>query len=460
MLHCTVLPVVDDGLGNSAYVVDTGDGRAILIDPSIDVRAVERVVHGRRLTVSHVFETHLHADFVSAAHRYQVQGVVVAAPGVGGRLFPHLGLMDGSRTTFGDCSLEALATPGHAPDHFAYVLRQGPLTIGVFTGGSLLVGGVARTDLHGEQNTSTHAREQFRSLQRLKALPDSTVVYPTHGAGSFCSAPVGAARTSSIAQELLTNPMFQSEDEDEFVALLLGRLGSYPPYFRQLPEVNRSGAEQVVTEPGRLGLDPVALGSLLHSDSLIIDVRRRARFATSHLPGSLAIPLRPAFGTWLGWLVSSSETPLVIIHDEDQDPSEVAWQCAKVGFRSIVGYVPDGLAAWTDAGGMTNAMPLRDASDCGDAVLVDVRQASEFSAGHVPGAMHIELGALSSRASELADLDLVIMCAVGDRAASAASILARAGSHSVAFVSGGPGDWAAGHAGRRLEVTPSALSRE
>ena len=188
-----VVPLVDEGLGNSTYLVDLGDGRALAIDPSRDLRSVRDLAAERGLRVVYSAETHLHADFLSGSVQLATEGAQVIASADGGRAFPHLGLHDEDELDLGGLTLQALATPGHTAEHLAYLLLDGTSPLGVFTGGSLLVGAAARTDLAGAEHTVDLARAQYRSIQRLARLPDSTPVYPTHGAGSFCSAPPGAA---------------------------------------------------------------------------------------------------------------------------------------------------------------------------------------------------------------------------------------------------------------------------
>ena len=450
VLTDAVVPVEDAGLGNCAYVLSLGGGRAALVDPSRDLRAVREVLRSRGLTVSHALETHLHADFLSAARPLRSEGVTIGASAEGRRLFAHQGLHDGDRLTFGTLSVKVLATPGHSPDHVAYLLLEGDDPVAVFTGGSLLVGGAARTDLHGEDRTVELARSQFRSLQRFRSLPDAVVVYPTHGSGSFCSAPVGSARMSTIGRERITNALFAEEDEDAFVDRLLGSLGSYPTYFGRLPEANRRGASVMRADPVLESLEPGAAELLIASGALVVDVRQRERFARGHIPGSLSIPLRPAFASWLGWLVPEAETPIIVVRDADQDGSDAVWQARKIGYETLVGEVSDGLNGWNESGRATACIPLLDASEMVGATLLDVRQAAEYDAGHVPGALNIELGQLPAQAPDLVAEDVIVMCAVGDRAASAASILARAGSRTVRFVAGGPEEWVASGEGRVL----------
>jgi hydroxyacylglutathione hydrolase len=443
----SVAPVLDPGLGNQAYLVDLGDGRALAVDPSLDLRGLDAVADRAGLWVAVAAETHLHADFVSGATRLaRRDGARVVGSAGGARRFEHLGLGDGETVDLGGLTLRSWSTPGHTDEHVAYILEDGGEPLAVFTGGSLIVGAAARTDLVSPELTEPLARAQFRSLRRLAALPDGTPVFPTHGAGSFCSAPPGAERTTTIGREKATNPLMGIEDEDLFVATLLGSLGTYPPYFSRLSAVNRAGP----AEPGPAALAslPVAqVAAMRGAGAEVIDVRPVGDYSAGHVPGSIANTLRPAFATWLGWLVADPGTPLIVVRNPDQDPEEILWQARKIGYDHIVGELAGGMAAWVAAGQPVATTPLMRADDVDPAAVVDVRQLSEYRSGHVPGALTVELGALIDH--HLPRGPLVTMCGHGERAASAASVLERAGRNDVSVLAAGPADWA--------EATGSAL---
>ncbi|PRX51501.1 glyoxylase-like metal-dependent hydrolase (beta-lactamase superfamily II) [Prauserella shujinwangii] len=443
MTDLQLVPLVDEGLGNSAYLLDLGDGRALLVDVSLDLRAAWAAARRRGLRPAFAADTHLHADFLSGARQLAAtEGTRILASAAGHREFAHTGLRDGDEVDLGGLRLRALATPGHTEEHLCFLLLDGDTPAGVFTGGSLLVGSAARTDLVAPGRTEALARQQYAALRRLATLPDEVAVWPTHGAGSFCSAPPGAERTSTIGREKATNPLLRVADEDAFVTALTGSLGSHPPYFRWLAEVNRRGPEVLDTPPDLPPLDVPAVRSLLADGALLIDVRPVPEFAAAHVPGAVSIPLRPAFAPWLGWLVEP-ERPLVVVRGAGQDPAEIAWQAAKIGFSGLTGELAGGLAAWVAEGGETTGTRLVRPGPLGRERVLDVRQAAEFAAGHVPGAAHVELGALAAGAGALSREPTVVMCGHGERAMSAASLLERAGHRDVAVLTGGPGDWAA-----------------
>ena len=436
-----VISLVDEGLGNSAYLLDLGDGRALAVDASLDLRALRAAADRRGLHVAYAADTHLHADFLSGAFRLAAEdGARVLASKAGNREFPHGAMDDGDEADLGGLTLRALSTPGHTHEHVAFQVVDGSRVLGVFTGGSLLVGSAARTDLVAPERTEELARAQYQSLQRLAQLDDEVAVWPTHGAGSFCSAPPGAERTSTIGAERATNALLRAETEDAFVTQLLESLGSFPPYFLRLGESNRRGPAPVSGDTlGSLSAGDVA--RLATDGAQLVDVRPVPDFSEAHVPGSVSIPLRPVFATWLGWLVEA-DRPIIIVRNTDQDPAEILWQARKVGYDQIVGELDGGLTSWTEAAMPTGSIPLVSAEGLEDAAVLDIRQDSEFAAGHIPGAAHVELGDLATGTAAVPSRPTVVMCGHGERAMGAASLLARAGHREVAVLDGGPTDWA------------------
>ncbi|MEW1952860.1 MBL fold metallo-hydrolase [Terrabacter sp. NPDC080008] len=438
----TVIPLVDEGLGNSAYLLDLGDGRALALDVSRDLRRVREVTDQRGFRIAFAADTHLHADFLSGAVQLGASdGARVLASAQGGREYPHTGLGDGDEVDLGGLTLRTLATPGHTHEHIAFELLDGARTVGVFTGGSLIVGSAARTDLVSPGQTEELARAQYRSLQRLALLPDDVAVWPTHGAGSFCAAPPGAERTSTIGTERATNPLLGASSEDAFVEQLLSSLGSFPPYFLRLGEINRRGPA-LVLGASLPGLTPAEVGRLVRCGAEVVDVRPVPDFAAGHIPRAVSIPLRPVFATWLGWLLSE-DTPLVIVRNADQDPAEILWQARKVGYDNVLGELQGGIAAWNEDNRPVRATPLTTPDAVTDsAQVIDVRQDREYAGAHLPTARNIELGFLPTSAKQLPDGPIVVMCGHSERAMGAASVLERAGHTHVSVLDGGPQDWA------------------
>jgi rhodanese-related sulfurtransferase len=265
-------------------------------------------------------------------------------------------------------------------------------------------------------------------------------VWPTHGAGSFCSAPPGAARVTTIGAEKAGNALLAAPDEDAFARQLLASLGSYPAYFAHLAEVNRQGPAPLTSAPRLAPLTPAAVGSLLGRGGWMIDVRPIADFAAGHIPGALSIPLRDQFATWLGWLLPAG-APLAFVLGDGQDPAEVAWQALKIGYQQLAGQLAGGMAAWRAGGRPAEQTELVTADRIEGRAVLDVRQAAEYASGHVPHAVHVELGDLPGRAPD-APGRAVVMCGHGERAMTAASLLQQAGHRGLAVLAGGAQDWA------------------
>jgi glyoxylase-like metal-dependent hydrolase (beta-lactamase superfamily II)/rhodanese-related sulfurtransferase len=378
---------VDEGLGHSSYLVDLGDGTAAIVDPPRFPTAHLAGAKASSLETRWTIDTHSHADYVTGSPALAADDTITFVAPAASRLeTPHLAVRDEERMLLAPgVTLRANATPGHTPDHHVYLFEQAGAPVALFTGGSLMVGAVGRTDLCGPDLAEPLARDMFHSLRRLDGLPDDLAVYPTHGAGSFCSAPGGSERTTTLGRERATNHLFRIDDEDNFVEELL------------------------------------------------------AGFARGHVPGSMSIVLRPVFASWLGWL-TPLDRPIVIVAADGQDRDEVVRQCLDVGHESIVGELDGGIEAWRSAGRPVTTVPLVGA-EAMVGTVVDVRQRAEFEAGHVPGAINVELGSLAQ--TPLPDAPVTVMCGHGERAMTGASILTARNHRDVSVLDGGPDTWTA-----------------
>jgi hydroxyacylglutathione hydrolase len=436
-----VTAIVDEGLGNSAYLVDLGDGGALVVDPERDPRPYLAELERRRLQARLVVETHLHADFVSGARELVAAGAELWAPAGSALAHPHRPLQNGEEIDIGGLMLKVIATPGHTPEHLSYLLLDGSTPVGLFSGGTLMTGGVARTDLLSADQTEPLARAAYRSIQeRLFTLPDDLAVYPTHGAGSFCSVGSGSERTTTIGTEIRSNPLFADEaDEDTFVARLLAGYGSFPPYFLELREVNRQSPKVYGTPlPPLPQLTAAELEAAISEGAEPVDVRSIEAFADGHIPGALSNPWRDQFATWLGWLVPR-DTPLVFVTDEKVNRQDLVWAALTVGFERILGELAGGMETWAEAELSVARIPIIDDASDHDRTILDVRQDTEYRSGHLPDVVHIELGAIAQAAEDLAHGGVLVHCGHGERAMTAASLLTRAGHPNVAVYKGGPG---------------------
>ena len=436
--------LADPGLGNSAWLADLGDGSALVVDPSRDPRSVLAEAGKRGLRIRWVAETHLHADFVSGARELitQVPDATLFAAADAQLAYPHEPVADGVEVDLGGVRLRPLATPGHTPEHLAYLLLDGDRPAALFSGGTLIVDGVARPDLVSPELTEPLARDAWRSItERLLTLPEDLDVYPTHGGGSFCSAGSPGRAVTTIGEQRAGNPLLQAGDEDAFVQRLLAGLGSFPPYFLRLREVNRGGPRLYGTDtPALERLDPDEAERRVAAGGQLIDVRPIDEYAAGHVPGSLSIELRGQFATWLGWLVEDPAAPLLFIVGEAQDRDDLVRQCLKIGYENLAGELAGGVEAWQATGRDIAVTQLTD-MPAADRTVVDVRQRSEWNAGHIPDAVHVELGDVTSAADELPDDRLITHCVHGQRSTTAASILEQSGRRDVAVFTGGPDEW-------------------
>jgi glyoxylase-like metal-dependent hydrolase (beta-lactamase superfamily II)/rhodanese-related sulfurtransferase len=430
---------VSEGLGHSSYLVELGDGSALVIDAARLPTEQRTYAEQTGLTIAWAADTHTHADYISGSPELAGDGAVFLAPAAAGLSHRHRGLTDGDVLELGNYQLTVIATPGHTPDHLSYLLAddQGPVVL--FSGGSLMVGAVGRTDLLGDDRREELARDLFRALRdRVLTLPDDLAVYPTHGAGSFCSAPASGERTTTIGHERATNPMLQPAAEDDFVEALLGGLGSFPTYFRRLPAINRHPVTRYdeVPELPAVGLDD--LDRLVEQGAIVIDARPALDFAAGHIPGALSIALRPAFASWLGW-VADPDQPLVFVLANDQDEADLVRQALTVGYERLAGRLADGLETWSGSGRPLESVDVIPPDQI-DRPVLDVRQLDEYNEGHVPGSTHIELGSLGN--AVLPPGPVATMCGHNERSMTAASILQQGAVDSVAAVRGGYNAWA------------------
>jgi len=436
----SVEAVVDEGLGHSSYLVDLGDGRALVVDPPRIPDRHRDAAHARGLTIALTADTHSHADYISGSPALASLGAEFLAPRDAHLEVAHHGVVptDEIQVRPG-LVLRAIATPGHTPEHLAYLLCEDERPVALFSGGSLMVGTIGRTDLLGAELQDDLARRLYHALhEEVLTLPDDVVVYPTHGAGSFCSAPGATDRTTTIGRERSTNPLLHAPDEDTFVRQLIAGFGSFPAYFSRLPEVNRHATRTYDRVPSLNRLDADRFRRLLDAGAVVIDARRITEFSEGHVPGALSIELRPVFASWLGWLVEP-DRQLVFVLDRDQDRADLVRQCLDIGYENLAGELDHGMTAWR-----ADELPEEHIPIVGPAALtatvIDVRQHHEYVAGHLPGSANVELGSLEATLDRITASPLVVMCGHGERAMSGASILTRHRGREISVLVGGPED--------------------
>jgi hydroxyacylglutathione hydrolase len=462
-----IRPFVDEGLGNSSYLVASkATGQALVVDPERDVDRYVQVAEGLGLRLTHAVETHLHADFVSGVRELAAQAnLTIGASAEAHLAFAYLPLRDGDTFPLGDLTVGILETPGHTPEHISFTLteagRSAPSAI--FTGGALIVGGAARTDLLGQHLTQPLTRLLYHTLHRkLLHFPDEVAIYPTHGAGSFCNVPSSPERVTSIGRERQGNPLAQARSEEEFVAQALEDLPSYPTYFAYLRAVNqlRSHVLHGLPLPGPLSA-PDVQAHMAHGGVAVIDTRTPREFAAGHIPDAYGIPLGAPLATWAGWVVPFA-APLILVADDPRQREEAVRQLIRIGYDDLRGYLEGGLAAWQAEGLPVARVPLMSVEELYRAhqrgaapQVLDVRQDAEWRAGHLPGARHIEGGRLRVAHVPLPkDEPLVVHCAHADRSTVAVSLLQRRGYGNLTLLYGGFSAWQAAGYPVQGEVSP------
>jgi len=443
-------------LGCASYVVADG-GVGAVVDPKWEIEAYLELADEHGFEIRHVLETHNHADHVSGRGRLvEATGATVHVSPTPGLAYPHEILADGDAVELGETRIVALATPGHRPEHTAYLVvdgARGDEPVAVLTGDSLFIGDVARPDLAVEAGEG--ARGLHASLQRLLELPDHVQVLPGHVGGSLCGgAGMSEAPASTVGFERRFNPLLRLTDEDAFVSSLTTDLRPQPPNFRRIVALNSGPLlrEAASLEP----LAPARVDELLRDGATLVDGRAPKDWTAGHVPGSVsATMVRAAVGSRAAAAVDP-ESPVVVTAATDEDAARMARRLEAVGFRAVLGLLAGGVAAWTDAG-----LPVEHVESIGVPELarrlqkrlvvpLDVRDPHEWQDAHVPGSLHLPYHELSAAALEQLRTaengkPYAVVCGAGNRASLAASLLRRAGVRGVVHVGGGGVAELAGH---------------
>jgi hydroxyacylglutathione hydrolase len=443
-------PFVDTGLGNSAYLIGSHDTKkGILIDPLRDVDRYLQAASERGLTLTHILDTHLHADFVSGNREIAHQtGAVIAASADAQLGFEHQPLTEESVIDLGAFQVRVMATPGHSPEHVAFLLVEpdGKTPSAVFSGGALIVGGAARTDLLGVELAQPLARQLYHTIHdKLLELPDAVDVFPTHGSGSYCVAPVSSERVTTIGQERRSNSLAQARSEEEFMQRALAGLPSYPTYYKYLREVNQKGAKILGGIPVLKPLSAGEVQAMTEQGVVVLDVRHGKKFASGHIPSSYGIRVDAPLTTWAGWLIPFGSRIVLVSESTDQTVAATR-QLIRIGYDDLAGYLEGGIESWAKAGYPVETIPSLSVKELrerlGEVMLIDVRQHSEWSEGHIPNAIHFEAGRVAWEELPFPhDKPLAIQCASGNRSMSVSSVLRKRGYDNVIQVEGGINKW-------------------
>jgi hydroxyacylglutathione hydrolase len=437
-------------LAHASYLFGS-DGQAAVVDPQRDVEIYLEAAKKQGLQIRYIFETHLHADFVSGHNELAARtgaDIYIGKPAEA--TFPHIGVEDGFEIHVGRCRVNVLATPGHTLESTCLLLtdeEKSQTPFAVLTGDTLFIGDVGRPDLSKTYTPQQLAGMLYDSLnQKLMPLPNEVQVYPAHGAGSLCGRNMRAERSSTIGTERLTNYALQIKDRDEFIRQMTSNLPARPDYFLEDAAINRAGATSLADLPDLAPISPSELNTRIAQGDVALDVRPVDDFAASHIPGSINIALSGQFASWAGAVLGLSANPILIAANEDQI-SEARMRLARVGIENLGGYLSGGTDAWQQAGFELAKMPqisveeLRQHLANHDVKLLDVRRQGEWDAGHIDGAEWYPLDRFKAALPTLDDrTPVAVHCASGYRSMMAASLLQRAG-HNVINVIGGYAAW-------------------
>jgi len=441
-------------LSNNSYVVGSEQsGQCAVIDPARDINQYTNIASNHGVRIVYALETHLHNDFISGARELAAQtGCQVGSSASGGLLYPSVRLQDDDTFDLGEFQLRILHTPGHTPESISFMVEEQGEIRAVFTGGALLLGGAARVDLLGSRVAPYLARWLHQTIHgKLLKLPDSVQIYPTHGGGSFCSAagPGSGEIPTSIGEEREHNPFAAHTEEDDFVKFALAGLGSYPSYYRYMADINRRGPDVLGGVPRIASLTPLSARSQLDDTSILVDARPQNIFNEEHVPGSFAVPFGDNFSTWVGWIVPWGQ-PVILLSPDPSHHDAMVRQLIRIGYDRLNGYLAGGMDAWKTSGLPVEATAGIDVDTLKELwgqspgpMILDVRQRNEYHAGHIQGALNIELGELQEHLDGLPrEIPVVTVCASGMRASVAGSILQRDGRENVQVLGvGGTQDW-------------------
>ena len=424
----------------------------MVVDPQRDVDLYLKIAAEQNLRIRHIFETHLHADFVSGHAELAARtGAAIYIGAAAHAAFPHVPAGDGFELSTGRCRLRVLATPGHTLESICLLLTdldRSPEPWAVFTGDTLFLGDVGRPDLSPAHTPQQLAGLLYDSLhEKLLTLPDGVLVYPAHGAGSLCGRNMRAESSSTIGTERLTNYALQIQSRDEFIRELTSAVPVKPQYFQEDAEINRQGAAALDALAPLALLSPAEVKEQLERGATVLDTRTPEVFAAGHVPGAINIALSGQFASWAGALLGLGSCPILVAENAEK-LAESRMRLARVGLDRVAGCLDDGVAGWKRAGYPLAELPqisageLREKLERGGLCVLDVRREPEWQAGHIEAAEWYPLDRFAAALPHLPqDAPVAVHCKSGYRSAIACSLLMKAGYRNIVNVEGGFDAW-------------------
>lgn len=448
------------GLAHYSYLVSS-EGHAAVIDPERNVSTYLEFARANGLKITHVLETHIHADYAS--------GATALAAAAGAELwltahdegedfqygFPHREMHDREELRLGDLRIAALHTPGHTPEHLSFLVSESARPghpLWMLSGDFLLVGSLGRPDLLGEAAKQQLARDLFHSArERVAGLPDGVEVHPAHGAGSLCGSGMAQRPRSTLGYERFSNGFLRMREEGEFVRAILDSVPEFPDYYRRMKAVNSEGPPLLDGLPGGDAMGPARFREeIARPGAVVIDLRRPEAFGGAHIPGAFHIGGGPNLAMWAAWVVPY-DCPILLAGGDGVDMGEARRALVRVGLDDVRGHLEGGMQAWIEAGHELAHVPQISVRELAERIargngsrpfVLDVRSDAEWKAGHIEGAVHIHAGDLPGRAGDVPRGAAVhVICGSGYRSSIAASVLRRAGAGQVVNVVGGMGAW-------------------
>ncbi|MEZ4532418.1 MAG: rhodanese-like domain-containing protein [Thermomicrobiales bacterium] len=447
--------VFTPGLAQVAYLIaDESTGDVAVIDPRRDVQVYLDWAAERNFRISAILETHVHADFVSGAvELHRVTGAPIFASALGNQEFDYEPLRDGSRVPVGRLVLEARWTPGHTPEHVAFLLfdpDSSDAPQAMFSGDLIFAGEVGRPDLLGEAHTGQLALQLFETLtQRIADLPDELLVYPGHTAGSACGRKIGDAATTTLGEERAGTYAWQFTDAKAFVEGIMDEMPAPPPYYPRMKVVNRVGPALLADLPEGTALSADRVSSAIADGAVVIDARQEQSFDRAHIRGSFYAGSGSDFIAWVGWR-APYDRPIVLVLDDDADVSAFVTELRRIGIDARVDFLAGGIDSWIASGGSVDRLEVLTPAEfqslmqsAEDATVLDVRSRDEWKTGHIENARNAFAGDISAGAPVDIDSESLVMltCASGYRSRVAASMLQSKGISRIVQLDGGMDAW-------------------